>query len=617
MNVSKLISLFACSLLIHINMNAQTQKGADINGEAMNDESGRSVSMPDANTIAIGSYLNDDNGTDAGQVRIYQWDGNTWTQKGSDINGEAAGDQSGWSVSMPDANTIAIGADRNGGNGFYSGHVRIYNWNGNAWVQKGNDLDGEASTNSFGYAVSMPDENTVAIGAPFNSGVNGFSAGEVSVYQWDGNAWVQKGADIPGKASQDQSGWSVSMPDANTIAIGAVQPPGAINNGGNGQVSIYQWSGTAWIQKGADLDGEALTNLFGNSVSMPNENTVAVGAPLNNGTAGSFSGAGHVRIFNWSGNAWQQKGNDIDGNVSQGSLGFAVSMSDENTIAIGAPGNGSNRGQVRIYQWNGTTWIRKGSNINGEAIDDNSGVTVSMPDENTVAIGAFRNDGNGSNSGHARIYEICNLDTISDVQVACNSYIWIDGNTYTASTDTAVQILTTTSGCDSIVKLDLTINSVSNVSATASGSTATADNPNGTYQWIDCDNSFSPIVGATNISYTTSKDGDYAVIITENGCVDTTDCVILIANALGLESPESVNLFNLYPNPTHELFTIEFDAVQTVVEVTVSNVTGQLIHQQKFQNQSLLELAIQQLAGIYFVTVKTPQENQTVRVMIN
>jgi hypothetical protein len=50
---------------------AQTQKGADIDGEAEFDESGFSVSMPDAQTVAIGAPGNDGSGTNAGHVRVY------------------------------------------------------------------------------------------------------------------------------------------------------------------------------------------------------------------------------------------------------------------------------------------------------------------------------------------------------------------------------------------------------------------------------------------------------------------------------------------------------------------------------------------------------------------
>ena len=40
--------------------------------------------------VAIGAYGNDGNGSDAGHVRLYAWDGSSWVQRGSDIDGEAA-----------------------------------------------------------------------------------------------------------------------------------------------------------------------------------------------------------------------------------------------------------------------------------------------------------------------------------------------------------------------------------------------------------------------------------------------------------------------------------------------------------------------------------------------
>ena len=46
----------------------------------------------------------------------------------------------------------------------------------------------------------------------------------------------------------------------------------------------------------------------------------------------------------------------------------------------------------------------------------------------------------------------------TDIITACESYTWIDGNTYTISNNTATHTLTNATGCDSIVTLDLTIN---------------------------------------------------------------------------------------------------------------------------------------------------------------
>ncbi|MAT55534.1 MAG: hypothetical protein CMN32_13740 [Saprospirales bacterium] len=375
--------------------------GADLDGEAALDQSGYFVSMPDANTIAIGAPLNDGNGFDVGHVRVYSWNGSAWTQKGADIDGEAVGDESGFSVSMPDANTIAIGAPLNNGNGYDAGHVRVYSWNGSAWTQKGADIDGEAAFDLSGFSVSMPDANTIAIGARYNAG-NGYDAGHVRVYSWNGSAWTQKGADIDGEAAGDQSGYSVSMPDANTIAIGA--PLNAGNGPDAGHVRVYSWNGSAWTQKGADLDGEAAGDQSGYSVSMPDANTIAIGAPFNDGNGGT---AGHVRVYSWNGSAWTQKGADLDGEAAGDLSGWSVSMPDANTVAIGAPrndGNGPDAGHVQVYSWNGSAWTQKGADLDGEAAYDQSGQTVSMPDANTVAIGAPRNVGNGPDAGHVRVY---------------------------------------------------------------------------------------------------------------------------------------------------------------------------------------------------------------------
>jgi hypothetical protein len=76
--------------------------------------------------VAIGAPSNND--TESGHVRIFNFDGSIWTQVGQDIDGEAAGDSSGSSVSLSaDGSTVAIGSIRNDGNGADSGHVRVYN----------------------------------------------------------------------------------------------------------------------------------------------------------------------------------------------------------------------------------------------------------------------------------------------------------------------------------------------------------------------------------------------------------------------------------------------------------------------------------------------------------
>ncbi|GIR24165.1 MAG: hypothetical protein CM15mP38_3480 [Synechococcus sp.] len=92
---------------------------SDIDGETAQDLSGCAVSLSsDGNTLAIGAQQNSGRGgSKSGHTRIYDWDGSTWVQRGSDINGESGGDQSGLSVSLStDGNVVAIGGKFNDGN---------------------------------------------------------------------------------------------------------------------------------------------------------------------------------------------------------------------------------------------------------------------------------------------------------------------------------------------------------------------------------------------------------------------------------------------------------------------------------------------------------------------
>ncbi len=387
---------------------AYSQIGADIDGEVAEDLSGRSVSLSsDGTIVAIGAPENSENGKNRGHVRVYELVGGAWVQKGADIDGEAAFDRLGTSVSLSsDGTIVAIGAIGNDASGNFAGHVRVYEFVGGAWVQKGVDIDAEAGGDRFGKSVSLSSDGTiVAIGAEGNDD-NGNFAGHVRVYEFVGGAWVQKGIDIDGESAGDGSGFSVSLSsDGTIVAIGAPENDGTGNNAGH--VRVYEFVGGAWVQKGADIDGEAAGDESGISVSLSSDGTtVAIGAHLNDEIGNS---AGHVRLYEFVGGAWVQKGADIDGEAAGDESGFSVSLSSDGAIvAIGAiknDGNGNNVGHMRLYEFVGGAWVQKGADIDGEAAGDESGFSVSLSSDGTiVAIGAHENDGNGSNAGHVRVF---------------------------------------------------------------------------------------------------------------------------------------------------------------------------------------------------------------------
>ena len=380
------------------------QLGAAMNGEAAGDNFGSAVALNAAgDRIAVGAYRNDGTAGDAGHVRIYEYTNNAWSQLGADIDGRAAGDRFGYSVSInATGDRVAIGAYKNDDIGADAGHVRIYQYTNNAWSQLGADIDGEAAGDNFGYSVSMNSAgDRVAIGGPLNDG-NGADAGHVRIYQYTNNAWSQLGADINDEAAGDKTGVSVSMNSAgDRVAIG-VESGGASTAG---QVRIYQYTNNEWSQLGADIDGEATDDKFGASVSMNSAgDRLVIGGPENDATG--LGGGGHTQIYQFTNNAWSQLGADIDGDLKNDRSGASVSMnSTGDRVAIRA--SHQNTGEVGIYEYKDNAWSKLVDDIHGEAAADHFGWSVSMNSAgDRVGIGAERNDETGGDAGNARVFKL-------------------------------------------------------------------------------------------------------------------------------------------------------------------------------------------------------------------
>ena len=141
--------------------------------------------------------------------------------------------------------------------------------------------------------------------------------------------------------------------------------------------------------------------------------------------------------------------------------------------------------------------------------------------------------------------------------------------------------------------MTVVVNSV-NAGITAQGTTLTASATGAAYHWINCADN-QPINGATNASFTPTQNGSYAVVVTQNGCSQTSNCITI--TTLGLETLAQ-NGWAVYPNPaTDELF-IELDEA---TEITLIDVTGKVIQRASLQvgknsiNVSSLN------TGVYFI----------------
>jgi len=206
------------------------------------------------------------------------------------------------------------------------------------------------------------------------------------------------------------------------------------------------------------------------------------------------------------------------------------------------------------------------------------------------------------------------VDTLSystDVQVACNEFTWIDGNTYTENNDTATFVYTN-GECDSIVTLDLTINQVDIEVLLTGNDTLTAAANGMSYQWLDCNNNFAPINGEVNQVFVASVEGAYAVEITQNDCVVISDCVDVM-----LTDIDELDLFttvNIYPNPTEGAVEIDFGNLSNP-NVEVYSSIGKLLFEHKTIVGRKLNFQLNEASGVYFVKVRVGEASRVYRVV--
>jgi flagellin-like hook-associated protein FlgL len=240
----------------------------------------------DGSTIAVGA--NAAGTIDPGFTSIFRFDSTTarWIQLGSDIIGENLSDRSGTAVSLSkDGSTVAIGANQNFENGTRSGHTRIYRYDDAAstWIQLGSDIDGEAEKDESGYSVSISDDGSIVfIGAPFNDG-GGNAAGHTRVYRFDeaSASWIQIGSDIDGEAAADYSGLAISTSsDGSTVAVGAKYNDG-IGKAYSGHVRVHKLTNLTFSTLTSQSDSTTALTLIDEAHSNLSTMRATYGAVMN------------------------------------------------------------------------------------------------------------------------------------------------------------------------------------------------------------------------------------------------------------------------------------------------------------------------------------------------
>lgn len=163
-------------------------------------------------------------------------------------------------------------------------------------------------------------------------------------------------------------------------------------------------------------------------------------------------------------------------------------------------------------------------------------------------------------------------------------------------------------GCTNSTRsaVQATINPLPNVSVTSAGSTISAALSGATYQWLNCSNNLS-ISGATAQNYTAIANGNYAVKVTQNGCSDTSVCVVITSVGMAELAPAEFVL--AYPNPAISQLTLECPLSLLGSSFSIFDKLGQVVIKGKFSElQNSIEIGTLS-PGIYFIRLDDDQSN--------
>jgi photosystem II stability/assembly factor-like uncharacterized protein len=260
------------------------------------------------------------------------------------------------------------------------------------------------------------------------------------------------------------------------------------------------------------------------------------------------------------------------------------------------------------------------------SLDSITGIDIQNAcDSYTWIDGNTYTQNNNSATFHTNVGEQCdsvstlNLSlsyssSYTDNVTSCDPINWLDGNLYSSSNNMATHIVTNAAGCDSIITLNLVLNSIDS-SVVQNGSTLMALQSGAIYQWLDCEDNLGQIVGATAQTFAAQINGSYAVLISLGDCADTSDCMDI--KNVGFKEPLNNNTILIYPNPNNGFFQIQSD--QKIQSIRVINNLGQTVYTNQYNSYSSnsAELSVSLAAGLYVVEIETPQKTELGMLILN
>lgn len=556
-----------------------------------------------------------------------------------------------------------------------SGAAYIFERSAGVWsqVQKIQSFDREA-WDRFGCAVAI-DSNVLVVGAysedELADGVSGSltNPGSAYIFQRNGaGTWLFAQKIVPNdRNSGDHFGWAFSLEDSTLVVGTHSDDHDELGNNVKddaGSAYIFKKSGGVWsqFQKIAASDRDTLDE-FGYTVGLSNQ-TIIVGAlyqnfdelgtnDLNDAGAAYFFSSNVCPTYTTNQNINLCFGGSItigsntystDGNYSDFFITSEGCDSTVNTNLVVLPeitssnsmtvcfGQGATIGGT-FYNTAGTySAIYTAANtcdsivfttlIIDPEISSTSFVSVCAGEGYTINGNYEDSSGiyptpymavNGCDSIHYTNLTVeAEITATQNVSICYGESYTIGLNTYTIS-GTYTDIVSATNFCDSIITTILDVQLPVNKSVHQNKNYLTANAPSAGYQWINCTTN-SPIAGATSQIYVATQIGYYAVIVTENGCTDTSACVYVSAFTVGLEEIGLEEYVSVQPNPNNGEFWIITKPTSKNLSFKLLNSVGQNIDLNEYND--FIKPANKLSPGVYVLIVSDGIKSDFIKIIV-
>jgi photosystem II stability/assembly factor-like uncharacterized protein len=193
---------------------------------------------------------------------------------------------------------------------------------------------------------------------------------------------------------------------------------------------------------------------------------------------------------------------------------------------------------------------------------------------------------------------------------SCDAYV-LNNQTY-STTGVYTQKLKNSLGCDSILTLNLKIIDI-DTSILVTSNSLKSNAVGATFQWINCDGNIVPIVGEKSNAIIPTKTGYYAVVIEDNGCIDTSNCYFFVVTGVNALDDHQISIF---PNPTTGLITLKSQLELRDANIKIFNNLGQLVvHQTNLTGKEINIDLSSIVSGVYFIQMSDQQKQYLAKVI--